>query len=237
MTKSGTNEFHGSALLLPAQQQVGRAATRSQTQTVLVNGAFTPVVPLKPKDVRHQFGGTIGGPIVKDKVFFFFSYDQQNRKFPGLARIGINNFLNLTAANRTTLLARGLTSAQIDNTLNFLNSLTGEIPRRGDQTLFLPKIDWNLNDKNTFTATYNRLRWDSPNGIQTQATNTRARDNFGDDFVDIDWITLRLASTISPTLLNEVRYQYGRDKETQFSRRPCPASQPTLSVAVRRRPF
>ena len=61
--------------------------------------------------------------------------------------------------------------------------------------------------------TYNRLRWDSPNGIQTQATNTRAIDNFGDDIVAIDWVTLRLNSTITNTLLNEVRYQWGRDNE------------------------
>ena len=54
----------------------------------------------KPEDVRHQFGGTIGGPIVRDKAFFFFSYDQQKRNFPGLAVFGQNGFLNLTASNR-----------------------------------------------------------------------------------------------------------------------------------------
>ncbi len=72
------------------------------------------------------------------------------------------------------------------------------MPRTGNQKLFLPKIDWNLNDKHTFTASYNRLRWESPAGIQTQATNTRAIDNFGDDFVEIDSLNLRLASTITP---------------------------------------
>ena len=116
--------------------------------------------------------------------------------------------------------------------LDFLNSLTGEVPRRGDQRLFLPKVDWNINDKNTFTATYNRLRWDSPNGIQTQATNTRARDNFGDDFVEIDWLTLRLASTVSSNFVNELRYQWGVDKETQFSQPPFPG-EPTNSIGGR----
>ena len=51
---------------------------------MLVDGVST-TVQLKPKDRRQQFGGTIGGPIQKDKVFFFFSYDQQARKFPGVA--------------------------------------------------------------------------------------------------------------------------------------------------------
>lgn len=230
VTKSGTNEFHGGLFYYQRNNKWG-ARNPLATNTVLVNGVFTPV-GIKPKDVRHQFGGTIGGPIVKDKAFFFFSYDQQKRDFPGLARIGTNGFLNLSTANRNTLLARGLTNAQIDNTLSFVNSLTGEVPRRGDQTLFLPKIDWNINDKNTFTATYNRLRWDSPNGIQTQATNTRARDNFGDDIVDIDWITLRLASTISSTMLNEARFQYGRDNEVQLSTPPL-AGEPTNSLGGR----
>jgi outer membrane receptor protein involved in Fe transport len=230
VTKSGGNEFHGGLFYYQRNNKWG-ARNPLATNTVLINGVFTPV-GIKPEDVRHQFGGTIGGPIVKDKAFFFFSYDQQKRNFPGLARFGINGFLNLSSANRTTLLARGLTTAQIDDTLVFLNSLTGEVPRRGDQKLFLPKIDWNINSNNTFTATYNRLRWDSPNGIQTQATNTRARDNFGDDFVEIDWLTLRLASTITATLLNEARFQWGRDNETQFSQPPFPG-EPTNSIGGR----
>ena len=217
VTKSGTNDFHGDVFYFQRNNKWG-ARNPLATNNVLVNGVFD-VVGIKPKDVRHQYGGTIGGPIVRDKAFFFFSFDQQKRDFPGLARFTQANFLN--TVNRPALTARGLTNAQIDEGLNFLNSLTGEVERRGDQTLFLPKVDWNINSNNTFTATYNRLRWDSPNGVQTQATNTRARDNFGDDLVEIDWITLRLTSTLTSTLLNEARFQYGRDFETQFSQGPA----------------
>jgi outer membrane receptor protein involved in Fe transport len=225
VTKSGTNQFHGDLFYFQRNNKWG-ARNPLATNSVLVNGVFTPV-GIKPTDVRHQFGGTIGGPIAKDKAFFFFSYDQQKRNFPGVARFTSPSFLN--SANRTALLARGVSDAQVTSTLNFLNSLSGEVTRRGDQTLFLPKIDWNLNSKNTLTATYNRLRWKSPNGIQTQATNTRARDNFGDDGVNIDWLTLRLSSTISSKLVNEARYQWGRDNEFQFSTTPQ-AGEPTNSI-------
>src|SRR6201988_4012350 len=228
ITKSGTNEFHGGAFYYQRNNKWG-ARNPLATRQELINGVFTPV-GFKPKDVRHQFGGTIGGPIVKNKAFFFFSYDQQNRNFPGLARFVDPNFLN--SANRTLLTERGITAGQVDNALNFLNSMSGEVTRRGDQRLFLPKLDWHLNGSNTLTVTYNNLRWDSPNGIQTQATNTRARDNFGDDFVEIDWLTVRLNSTITPTLLNEFRFQWGRDKETQFSQ-PPQAGEPTNSVRGR----
>jgi len=127
---------------------------------------------------------------------------------------------------------KGLTDAQVDNALNFLNSIAGEVPRTGNQRLFLPKVDWNLNDKNTFTATYNRLRWVSPAGIQTQAINFRAKDNFGDDGVNIDSLNLRLASTINSTLINEFRFQWGRDNEFQISQPPLPG-EPTNSVGGR----
>ena len=53
----------------------------------------------------------------------------------------------LNTVNRTTLPARGLTTAQIDSALAFINNLTGEVPRRGDQRLFLPKIDWHMNSE------------------------------------------------------------------------------------------
>jgi hypothetical protein len=230
ITKSGTNEFHGGAFYYQRNNKWGARNPLAVRQEV-INGIFTPV-GFKPKDVRHQFGGTIGGPIVRDKAFFFFSYDQQKRNFPGLAVFGQNGFLNLSSSNRTALIARGLSNAQIDNTLNFLASLSGPVPRTGDQKLFLPKVDWTINDKNTLTVSYNRLRWESPAGIQTQATNTRAVDNFGDDFVEIDALNAKLASTITPTLLNEFRFQYGRDNEFQFSQPPI-AGEPTNATGGR----
>src|SRR6476469_6597055 len=166
VTKSGTNDFHGEAFYFQRNNKWG-ARNPLATNTVVVSAgppAVFDVVGIKPKDVRHQFGGAIGGPIVRDKAFFFFSYDQQKRNFPGLARFSQPNFLNTSSSS--TLMARGLTSAQISDALSFLQSITGEVPRKGDQKIFLPKVDWNINSKNTLSVTFNRLRWASPNGIQ-----------------------------------------------------------------------
>ena len=257
ITKSGTNEFHGDAFYFQRNNKWGARNPRSFI-TQNVGGVFTPVA-FKPKDVRHQFGGTLGGPIAKDKAFFFFSYDEQRRNFPGVSTFTALDFLNradtcaltaaagaaitlatcpaypgTTGATRTGSLAtgKGLTLTQVNNALNFLNGISGAVPRTGNQRLLLPKIDWNLNNNNTFTGTYNRLRWKSPAGIQTQAINTRARDNFGDDFVQIDSLNLRLASTLSTKLINEFRFQWGRDNEFQFSQPPLPG-EPTNSVGGR----
>lgn len=227
VTKSGTNEFHGDLFYYNRNNRNGARNPRA-FQTLLVNGV-SQTVAAKPIDLREQFGGTIGGPIVPNRLFFFFSYDQQRRNFPGLAAFNNPGYLN--TVNRTTLLGRGVTNPQIDSTLSFLNSLTGETPRRGDQKLFLPKIDWQINDNNLFSISYNRLRWESPNGVQTQAVNFRSRSNFGDDFVKVDSVNARLQSTISSTLLNEARFQYSRDFESQFSNAPL-AGEPTTATTI-----
>lgn len=224
ITKSGTNEFHGSAFLYDRNNKWG-ARNPNSFITQLINGVSTRVA-LKPEDVRYQFGGTIGGPIVKDKAFFFFSYDEQKRNFPGVAVFSTPGYLN--TVNRTTLTARGLTTPQVDSALSFINSMTGETPRRGDQRLILPKLDWHITDNHTFTATYNRLRWASPAGVQTGATVTRDRAGFGNDFVEIDSLNLRLSSTLSSKLVNEFRFQWAHELNSAFAQQPLPG-QPTTS--------
>ncbi|MGI8642035.1 MAG: TonB-dependent receptor domain-containing protein [Pyrinomonadaceae bacterium] len=226
VTKSGTNDFHGELFYYNRNNRNGARNPRA-FNSVLVNGVST-ITAAKPIDLRQQFGGTIGGPIIKNRLFFFFSYDQQKRNFPGLAVFNNSNYLN--TVNRTTLTARGLTATQIDSSLSFINSLTGETPRKGDQTIYLPKIDWQVNDSNLFSVSYNRMRWFSPNGIQTQAVNQRGRASFGDDGVEVDSLNARLQSTVSSNLLNEFRFQYGRDNEFQTSTAPLPGEPTTATT-------
>lgn len=226
VTKSGTNEFHGSAFLYDRDNKWGaRNAFSFQTVGTPPN---TQIVGLKPTDRRLQYGGVIGGPIVKDKLFFFFSFDQQRQKFPAVAAEIIGSY-NLTAANIATLNSRGVTEAQRNAALAFLTGIVGEVPRKRDQYIVLPKIDWVINSKHTFTATYNRLRAESPAGVQSQAVVNRGIASFGDDFVNVDSLNLRLSSAFGATLLNEARFQYGRDNEFQLSQEPAPG-EPTTGL-------
>ncbi|HZI47023.1 MAG TPA: carboxypeptidase regulatory-like domain-containing protein, partial [Pyrinomonadaceae bacterium] len=135
ITKSGTNEFHGGVFYYQRNNKWGARNPLAFRSVPNPNGSGFVPQGFKPEDVRHQFGGTIGGPIVKDKAFFFFSYDQQKRNFPGLSIFSQNGFLN--TANRSAIRGRGLTDTQIDNALSFLNSISGPVPRTGDQKLFL----------------------------------------------------------------------------------------------------
>jgi hypothetical protein len=220
VTKSGTNELHGSAFYFIRDNKWG-ATNPFQLQTQLINGVTT-AVQLKPKDRRQQFGATIGGPIQKDRVFFFFSYDQQKRKFPGVAAPSnpAAFFAPFSAAELATFASRGITLAQQDAGLSFLQGLTGVVPRTGDQTLFLPKVDVNFNSNNHLAVTYNRLRWNSPAGVQTAAVVFRGVESWGNDGVNDDWTTARLTSVIGTRISNELRFQWGRDFEFQSSQPP-----------------
>ena len=219
VTQSGTNEFHGSLFYRIRDNRWG---ARNPNSFDLAGNA------LKPEDRRQQFGGSIGGPIARDRLFFFFTYDQSRRNFPGLGLPQSQNFFNARPNfNRTLLRARGLTDAQIDSAVGFLQGLTGVVPRRQDQYIVFPKIDWNINQNHSFTISYNHLRAESPAGVQTPAIVSRGIASFGDDNVSLDFVNVRLNSVLSPNLLNVVRFQWGRDFETQISQPPGPGEPTT----------
>ena len=247
VTKSGTNEFHGDVFYFIRDNRLGARNAFSFQNVPNGSGGFDRV-GFKPENRRQQFGGTIGGPVVKDKLFFFFSYDQQKQNFPGLAAPSTATFLNpitvsnpalsgtgrsCTSTNLTpgeTLFCRSLSQAQVNSGLDFLQSLTGEVARTRDQTLFLPKIDWVINESNTFTATFNRLRAEAPAGVQSAGVVFNGISSFGNDFVNVDSLILRLNSTITPNVLNEARFQYSRDNEFQTSQ---PISAPEAALLAR----
>ena len=231
VTKSGTNDFHGSGFYFIRDNKWG-STNPFQTQTVLQNGVNT-TVQLKPDDRRQQFGGTIGGPLQKDRAFFFFSYDQQKRNFPGVAAPTNPSsfFAPFSAAELATFASRGITTAQAADGLNFLQGLTGVVPRTGDQTLFLPKVDLKINNNNTLAVTYNRLRWESPAGVQTAAVVNRGVESWGNDGVQGDWVTSRINSVIGSRMTNELKFQWGRDFEFQASQAPL-AGEPVSSAGT-----
>jgi hypothetical protein len=215
VSKSGTNNIHGEGFYFIRDNALG-ATNPFTTIPQLVNGT-TQNVPIKPDDRRHQFGGVIGGALIKDKLFYLLSYDGQRRNFPGVATTSSPNSLIPTTAQTATLTARGVSQAQINSGIAFLTGLTGTVPRTGDQDLFFPKLDWHINQNNTVSVSYNKLIWRSPAGIQTQASNTLGKASFGNDYVHADSLIAHLYSTVGSSITNEVRFQYGRDNEFEFA--------------------
>jgi len=110
--------------------------------------------------------------------------------------------------------------ADYTNGLSGLTNETGPVPRKGQATIFFPKIDWQISSKNHATVEVNRTRWYSPAGIQTQASNTFGVASFGNDYVRDTWGVAKLYTSFTATLTNEARFQYGRDFEFEFAQPP-----------------
>jgi hypothetical protein len=276
VTKSGTNQIHGNAFFYDRDNDWA-ATNPFVTKTVNEGGNFV-TSPNKPKDWRKQWGFGVGGALIKDKLFWFYAYDQQKHNFPGTGKaaspnafftapsaalpantvcsgqtpaagqhvlgsadISDANLLSATQGACSLFTRFGLTNyaagvAQYQQGLGVLNSMLGTVPRFGDQMINFPKLDWVVNDKNRVSFQYNRLRWDSPAGIQTQASNNLGIASFGNDFVKEDWGIVRLNSVLTNTMTNELRYQYGRDFEFENSQLPTPAELPLANNQFGRAP-
>jgi len=257
VTKSGTNELHG--ILYFADRDNGSWGSfndfTTNTTAIYSGGGTLPTrfvtAPYKPKDWRKQWGFDVGGPIKKDKLFWFYGYNEFHRNFPGTGKAAspssfftipdaaapAGSTCNPAGASAAGYMS-GLTSSsptyQVDQMscelaarlgyssyaagataystqlANLLPDL-GTVPRFGNNLLNTPKLDWQINQKNHFSVLAHRLSWDSPGGVQTQATNTYAIDTFGTDFVKLDYGLAKLDSLITNNLSNEVRYQYSRE--------------------------
>jgi outer membrane receptor protein involved in Fe transport len=263
VTKSGSNELHGEVYFYDRDNEWGATNPFTRLSTQTAPGLFTSA-PYKPKDVRKIYGGGVGGPILKDRLFFFFAGDRYDRNFPGTAVSGSPNAFfaapvadlsafggscqalttpstnnpNQTAIKNSssnganvltatlgacTLMTRlgkpdYASAAQTYNSgLNGLLSELGPVARKGQATIFFPKVDWVINSKNHASFEVNRMRWISPAGIQTSSSSTVGIDSFGNDYVRETWGVARLFTNLTSTLSNEARFQYGRDFEFEFA--------------------
>jgi hypothetical protein len=259
VTKSGTNSFHGVGYYF--DRDSAWAATNSTvTHPIEVSNAppTYQVVPFKPTDLRRQYGLAVGGPIWKDKVFFFFAADKFYHDFPAAATItgasANSNFYtpadaalpagktcgatgsaapNYQDANVCQIATNaGLSYASSYTVYNAgiagLQSTLGTAPRTGDQTIYFPKLDWQVNGKNHVSVEANRMRWTSPAGIQTSPAVAYGLSSFGNDYVRDTWIVGKLDTLFTPVWSNEARYMYGRDFEYETNQAPTPYETGTL---------
>jgi hypothetical protein len=249
VTKSGSNQFHGEVYFFDRDNEWGATNPFTTLTTQQSDGSFV-TNPYKPKDVRKIYGLGIGGPIIKDKLFFFFAFDRYDKDYPGTAKA--NNPVAFFAPPVSDLTTHGGTCtalipssiadpnqrlatqnactlqtnlglpdyatavADYNSGLQDLLPTLGIVPRKGQATIFFPKIDWTINGRNHATFEVNRMRWGSPAGIQTQASNNLGNASFGNDYVRATWGVAKLYTTISNTVTNEARFQYGRDFEFEF---------------------
>jgi hypothetical protein len=248
VTKSGTNNLHGELFFYDRDVDLGGATNPYTLLSVPTGTGSYNQVPTKPTDWRKDWGGTIGGSILRDKLFWIYTYDQERRNFPAIARpTDPNDFFapsNATLPSTETCSTLQFTttaitysaegdynscliaalfgvnfqagSAYYQQGLGVLQSLLGTVPRKQDQVINLPRIDYQINDRNRLTMSYERMRYSSPYGLYSQATENTTASGFGNDNVKEDFGIARLATVINNSIVNDALVQYGRDFEFDY---------------------
>ncbi|PCI31934.1 MAG: hypothetical protein COB54_08645 [Alphaproteobacteria bacterium] len=139
VTKSGTNEFHGSAYGFYTDQGLTGDTSKGENLSI---GEFK----------ETTYGATLGGPIIEDKLFFFVNYE----KFKTTRPANTQSIENIP----------GVTQADIDEAIDIFNNVYGFDPGQFSTTdddqdeKILVKLDWNISDNHRATATYQRAKGD-----------------------------------------------------------------------------
>lgn len=227
VSKSGTNELHGTGFYL-ARTSAWDATNPFSIATRYHDGVVTSEA-VKPSDLRQQFGGTIGGAAIRDRLFYFYAFDQQRRGFPAISSPGDPAFYSLTATQRALLANRGVTPSKLNAALNYLDSLTGRVERRDDQTINFAKLDWQLAARHRVSVQYNRTRSGLPAGLRGAPVVDRGRASLGSGYTKIDAVAARWMWTPSPHFTNELRLAYGRDFQYEQAQMPL-AQEPAIGL-------
>lgn len=210
VTRSGTNDLHGDLFwnlrypTLNALDPIGEA-----------RGILTQTT-----HQQNQFGGSVGAPIMKDKLFFFGTYD-------GFRKVNPILYTSSTPDSTISAFTCPATASPTDcaNAKAFVTTdLLGAFPRDLKQDVFLGKLDYQLNQANHLNAVFNWQNWGEPYGYNTSPTvnNGGATQNGAggthERFFIANWNT-----TIGSNKVNDFRFQWGRDFEFDSTNGPGPA--------------
>ena len=268
VTKSGGNQFHGEGYFLDRDSLLAASNAYSTEAIQQTPGGPFVTTHVKPTDIRKQEGFAFSGPLIRDKLFFFFALDRFYRTFPivTVPNSPANFYAPPSASlpGGATCINTGATSISplssskyfdsnyfadsgactLQANLNLpsyaagvtryvngqagLSPLLGQAPRFVDQTLFFPKVDWQINQHNHLSGEVNRLRFISPGGQQTNLTVQNGIQSIGNVYARDTWGIARLDTYITPTWSNEIRYQYGRDFEFAGAQSATPYEQGAL---------
>jgi Carboxypeptidase regulatory-like domain len=196
VTKSGTNDFHGTGFYFYRDKSINAINYIDE-----LNG--------RPKAPYHfdQFGASLGGPIVKDKLFFFANYDGQRNTIPNT----VNPLPPLSALPGDSDTVAGY---------NKLLPLDQSWNRIQNQDVYLLKADYEANAANHVTLRYNRQNFTGGNFENGGPTNSI--EHTGNSLVKTDTVAASLATSFTPATFNELRAQYAKDSEPGLANSPNP---------------
>ena len=192
ITKSGTNTFHGSVY--------GNWLNKDLigSKYTLMNGKDSQKYD---DETDYRYGVTLGGPIIKNKLFFFANYEKSNKEYPNnygygsdASKLGTEGFK--IADEVLSILKEKGYNASYNNPKNYTKSDKAGI-----------KLDWNINDKHKAT-----FGWRMVNAKQLNSNSTAGYLNASDyqyDFVSkSNTFTAELNSSFSEKINNQFQASY-----------------------------
>ena len=244
VTRSGSNAFHGSAFYY------NRNSVFGANDAIDKANGFP-----KPLDALQQFGAGVGGPIRKDRLWFFFDYEQQLRNNPIPV---INSALATTPANLPAFLTSnfGLPTGtvlpapngplpipgsdtapdptnpvylqQVSNVVNALNSNLGTQPRKRDDWVITPRLDYQATPRDGLFLSLNVNHFNSPGGVITDPTvGNYGLQTLADAYVHEFQASVGWTHSFSSRLLNEFHAGTSQDNEISVPTRLAPNT-PTI---------
>lgn len=218
VTKSGSNDLHGEAFYFIRDDLTSAADPLYANQ--IRDGVGNSTLPER----RQQFGFAIGGPIKKDKLFWFLNYDQSVRLYDYLSYFTGYDWERIPQPPAPQIpVCSASFAADVPNAANctavwdYVNGLATVNPRKQLNNVAFGKMDWVINNNNNFSASYNYQKWRAPGGIQTDPTVGGAASYNGFDGVRTDSVVAKLNSVLQPAVVNELRFQYARDFNWQVA--------------------
>jgi len=208
VTKSGSNHVHGTTFYHLRDSSFG---------------ASDPFLAFKPHNRQQQFGGTIGGPLKRNKMFFFAGFDQHIFHSPNVVEF-LDGSAQVVPQPGTGPYTPGDYDAT-DQALVFaaaaqLTSLAGEYPAAQIGNSGYGKLDINLNAHHQLALRVNTSRYWGSNNVfldpGSPVTYDSISDN-GEETVATETGSLSLTSSLTPHWISHLRAQLSRDVQQSFS--------------------
>ena len=238
ITKSGTNQFHGDVF-----EYYRTPGWNALDPLNKYNGNLThnPFLLNQPVKTQNQFGASVGGPILKDKLFFHFTYDGY-RKINPITYLSTYNTATTSVANLTHLCDGGTTyvsdagniypttitgvsPAQCAQAVDFIQTkLLGSFARNVNQDIYFPRLDYQLNSKTHLSASFLFENFKQPNGYNTSTTvnNGSVTQNGSVNFHQ-RYVVANAETALTSHSANVVHFQWSRDLETATTNSGGPA--------------
>lgn len=229
VTKSGTNEFHGTAYAFYRNQDLTGSKVKGEKIFV-------------PSLTQSQAGFSIGGPIIKNKLFFFGNYEIDQRSDLGSSVVA-NDGNATTDVNESRVLATDL--VYVSTELGKLGYDTGAyqgFTHNSNSSKGIIKLDWNINDNNKLAVIYNFLDASKDKPAHPTAIFRRGPDLNTIQFANsgyqmnnkLDSFLMELNSKFSESVSNKLQAGY-----THFNdfRNPFSAPAPVITITKDGSPY